>query len=305
MAWYSLLYLLSEWIIRIVMVPVVLRRRSPNAAMSWLLMIFFLPWAGLFVYLLIGENRLPVRRIRHHRRILKELQAVTHLVAEHPRVFRPTLAAGFEKVVALAERLGNLPILGGNQVEMMTDTVASIDRLVEDIHQAQHHVHLLFYIFSDDATGQRVAEALMQAAARGVACRVLVDTVGSWTMLGVLAPRMREAGVDVRGALPVRFFRRKAARLDLRNHRKLAVIDGSLVYSGSQNIVDASYGRKDLAWHDLMLRMTGPIAIELQLVFLEDWYAETQDKLEGAHIFPEVHVTGNVPVQTLPSGQLT
>lgn len=302
LAWYTLLYILGEWVIRIMMVPVVLRRRSPNAAMSWLLVIFFIPWVGLFFYLLIGENRLPNRRIRHHRRILKELQSVTHLVADHPQVFRPVLAPGFEKVVELAERLGNLPILGGNCVEMMVDTTESIDRLIADIDEAQHHVHMLFYIFGDDATGNRVADALIRATARGVTCRVLVDTVGSWSMLSHLAPLMRESGVQVHGALPVKFFRRKAARLDLRNHRKLAVIDGSVVYSGSQNIVDASYGRKDLAWHDLMLRMTGPIAVELQLVFLEDWYAETQEKLETTGIFPQIQVTGNIPVQTLPSG---
>src|SRR5690606_13676581 len=104
------------------------------------------------------------------------------------------------------------------------------------------------------------------AAARGVICRVIVDAVGSRPMLRTLAPRMRDGGVQVVAALPANPFRRQVARLDIRNHRKLAVIDGRIGYTGSQNIVDADYGHEDLAWDDLMVRVTGPVVPQLQSV---------------------------------------
>ncbi|MBN2376189.1 MAG: cardiolipin synthase, partial [Sedimentisphaerales bacterium] len=177
-----------------------------------------------------------------------------------------------------------------------------VESLVRDIDEAQEHVHLLFYIIADDETGRKVAEALMRAAKRGVKCRVLADAVGSRGMFGGLGERMRQVGVEVREALPVGLFRRRMARIDLRNHRKVAVIDGRIGYAGSQNIVDASYGRKDMLWHDLMVRLRGPVVLELQAVFVGDWYFEAEQVLEDDEVFPEPEVAGKVSAQTLPSG---
>ena len=130
------------------------------------------------------------------------------------------------EAVKLAERLGYMPILDGNNVELIAQTEDFIDRLVADIDAAEHHVHLLFYIFANDSTGRRVADALYRAVARGVKCRVLADGVGSRPFFKRLGKEMIARGVDLREALPVGLFRRRMARLDLRNHRKVAVIDG-------------------------------------------------------------------------------
>ena len=102
--------------------------------------------------------------------------------------------------------------------------------------------------------------------------------------------------------LPVNFIRRGLARIDLRNHRKVAVIDGRIGWTGSQNIVDPSYGHKDLVWHDMMLRLDGPVVLQLQQIFAEDWYCETDAELEGESIFVDPQVTGEGVLQTLPSG---
>jgi cardiolipin synthase len=131
---------------------------------------------------------------------------------------------------------------------------------------------------------------------------VLMDAVGSRQTLKTLAVEMKASGVDVRAALPVSLLRRQAARFDLRNHRKLAVMDGCIAYTGSQNIVDASYGHKDLAWHDMMVRIEGPNVLTLQVVFLQDWYFETDEILDSDDIFPDPVLTGDIPMQTLPSG---
>ncbi|MBN1590473.1 MAG: cardiolipin synthase [Pirellulales bacterium] len=298
---WSLINYLVEWVIRIVMLVIVTNRRR-GSPMAWLLVIFFLPVPGLILYLLIGENRLPRRRAGRHARLLDELSAIGRRLEGHPAVVHPELPAEQMSFVTLAERLGYMPILGGNEALFMTETEEVIDRLVADIDAARKHVHLLYYIFADDETGRKIADALGRAVARGVKCRVLVDAVGSRPMLKRLARPMVEQGIDLRPALPVNLFRRRFSRLDLRNHRKLTVIDGLVGYTGSQNIVNADYGHKDLAWHDMSVRLTGPAVLELQAVFVGDWYFETDEILVSEEMFPDPPRSGPIAVQTLPSG---
>jgi cardiolipin synthase len=240
--------------------------------------------------------------VEAHARLLERLESLRKRFDDHPNIVRPNLQAETMATVRLAERLGHLPILGGNEAELIEDTDAVIDRLIHDIEHAERHVHLLFYIYADDAVGRRVAEALTRATHRGVKCRVLVDAVGSRPMLRHLAPIMRKRGIEVRSALPVGLLRRSFSRIDVRNHRKIAVIDGRVGYTGSQNIVHAAYGTKDLVWYDLTARLHGPITLALQTVFLEDWYFETDELLDEVGVFPEPINTGEVAVQALPSG---
>ena len=119
---FWVLYDLSEWVICLVMLVVVTRRRQPNSAMAWLLVIFFLPWVGLVLYLLIGEHRLPRRRTKRHARLLREFKALGRRSEGRPSVVRPELGPDATAAVTLAERLGSMPILGGNDVELMTRT---------------------------------------------------------------------------------------------------------------------------------------------------------------------------------------
>jgi len=295
-------YLISEWIIRLVMLPVVVQRRPATPAMAWLMIIFFQPWFGLAIYLLFGENRLPLKRIREHALVSAKIRALSAIESQHRHVVHPPVSPEQTPLVALAERLGEMPIVGGNQVELLTKTDDVIERLIVDIDQAWHHVHLMFYIYADDATGERVAGALARAVKRGVKCRVLADAVGSRPLFKRLARQMREQGIEIYPMLPVGLIRMWFARMDLRNHRKLAVIDGRIAYAGSQNIVNANYGRKDLEWHDMMLRGRGPIVLQLQQVFLEDWYSEAGQTLDDPHLFPTPEVCGEVAAQALPSG---
>src|SRR5579871_3384085 len=203
-----LVYVTSEWLIRLIMLPVVTQRRRPTSAMAWLLVIFFLPWFGLFLYFLIGENQLPGRRIRRRSRLSRELRALTRRYEDHPQIVHPHLEPGAMPAVRLAEKLGSMPILAGNDVLFLSRTNDVIDRLIADIEAAKYHVHLLFYIYADDETGRRVADALRAAAARGVKCRVLMDAVGSRPALRRLAPSLVAAGIEVHPMLPVNFLRR-------------------------------------------------------------------------------------------------
>jgi cardiolipin synthase len=301
-ATWALLYTASEWLVRLAMLVFVPMRRSPAAAKGWLLFILFLPWPGLVVFLVLGQARLPRWRREQLRRLPGVLAPVIERLRSHPIVFHPDLGIELGAAVHLAENLGRLPILGGNAAEMLPRYEGVIDRLTADIDAARGHVHLLFYIYADDATTRPVTEALCRAALRGVRCRVLIDAVGSRSWRKTLMPKLEAAGVAVHETLPVGLWTRKAtARFDLRNHRKVAVIDGRIGYTGSQNLVAAKY-REDLCYEELMVRLTGPGVLELQFVFVADWFLETDEVLDTLDVFPGPQVTGPVPVQVLPSG---
>jgi cardiolipin synthase len=243
MNWTLLAQLLaaSEWIIRLTILPViVLRKEKPATCLAWLAIIFFEPWVGLGLYLLIGENRLGRRRLAlrgRRRRILQESDGVP---SDPPDATPAAEGDEFSLLAHLAEHGGGMPVVAGNAISLMNETDVVIQRLIADIDSARHHVHLLFYIFQDDEVGRRVAQALGRAADRGVKCRVLADAVGSRRLFHRLAPLLRKRGVRVFPMLPANLWRLPFSRLDLRNHRKLAVIDGATAFAGSQNIVEAS-----------------------------------------------------------------
>lgn len=290
-----------EWAARLAMVVIVPFRRSPEAAKGWLLLIFFEPAIGIALYLLIGRPSLPAWRIRRHEEFATLSRPVYERLGRDPNIFHPQLGATLDHAVKLAENLGRLPILGGNSAEILADYDGTIDRLIADIATARDHVHLLFYIVSDDATTARIVKALERAIERGVVCRVLADSLGSRPRFGRMLPRLLAAGILAEETMRVGFFRRRTGRIDLRNHRKIAVIDGRIAYTGSQNLIDATF-KRGLTYEELNVRLEGPIALELQAVFVEDWYVEIGEFLGDIRYFPDPRIAGDVAAQTLPSG---
>lgn len=300
---WSELFYASEWAVRLVMLVYVPQRRSPAAARSWLLLIFLLPLPGLALYALFGRAFMPRKRLQLQSR-------VSRLLANVPAPsWGPApdqdFAVRFRDASALAERLGEFPLVSGNNVELLPDYDGSILRLLDDIRAAKTHVHLLYYIFGDDVVGQKIEAALVDAVRRGVRCIVLMDALGSRRSIGTLAPRLRKAGIETHVLLPGGFFRnlhKDAARFDLRNHRKIAVIDGAVAYVGSQNLVDKAF-IPGIVYHELVARVTGPVVRQLQVVLLGDRFYETEDlPRQEAGVFPEMPPAGDVAAQVLPSG---
>jgi cardiolipin synthase len=315
MTWsdWSLIFFVASWAISLGMIPVVvMRKEHPTTCLAWLMIVFFVPWLGLGLYLLLGEDRLVRKRLRwreasdhQFERLVGEEAARDGLVDVCLTESVSGIAGDFQKNVLarLGCAAGGLPLTEGNSLELMIETGDVIDRLVADIDAAARHVHLLFYIYEVDDVGRRVSDALLRARQRNVECRVLVDDVGSWSFFGSMAAELRSAGVEVAACLPVGLMRRRLARIDLRNHRKLAVIDGKVAWTGSQNIVEDSYGHRSAGrWCDIMARITGPAVRDFQLTFLEDWYAESHEALEVTRYVSEVPHTGRVTLQVVPSG---
>jgi cardiolipin synthase A/B len=297
---WSVVYLISEWVIRLAMLVYVPRQRHAAASRTWLLLIFLLPWPGLLFYGLVGRIYLPKNRMERQQRASQKIRAVQEqmLSARGPR---PSLPPNMTPLAALATKLGDFEPLNGNQVELLTDYAASLDRLVADIDAATDHVHLLYYIYDDDDTGRRVAEALARAAGRGVKCRVLMDAVGSKRALRRRDWLMRAKGIEVTALLPVGLFRRNAARFDLRNHRKIAVVDGKIGYTGSQNITNGQFV-PGFPNEEMVVRLTGPVVWQLQAVFLADRFLETNTLLDEPEVFPEPDQAGAAIDQVMPSG---
>ncbi len=293
----AFLYLLSEWAIRFVMLVYVPQRRSPAAARTWLLLIFLLPWPGFLLYAVIGRIKLPAWRLARQREVSGMIRAWQ---GRHPVPAPVAPHAG--GVPDLVHALGDFRVLEGNTIELLADYDASIARLAADIDSATESVHLLYYIFADDDRGGQVVSALLRAQARGVECRVLIDAVGSRKFaLGDLLRRLRAAGIPAHEVLPAGLFRRGAARFDLRNHRKVAVIDNRVGFTGSQNIVNPGFvpGYPN---EELVARVTGPVVIQLQAVFLQDWFFETGELPADTDAITWPASAGASPAQVLPSG---
>ncbi|HTO45190.1 MAG TPA: cardiolipin synthase [Burkholderiales bacterium] len=291
-------YVISEWLVRIAMLVYVPQRRSPASARAWLLLIFFLPALGLVLYALIGRAYIPRRRLAKQARVIQLLQATPKDLSDTAQVPMPVEIA---EAARLARNLGSFDLAGGNRIELLDNYQASLERLLQDIQAAQHSVHLLYYIFADDRTGLRAAQVIEQAARRGVRCRLLLDSVGSRHALRKVAPQLRAAGVEVVALLPLRPLRSGGARLDLRNHRKIAVIDGLIGYVGSQNIADDTANR-GLTNEELVVRVVGPVVHQLQAVLLADRYEETGEEITDRALFPPPRLGGSCAAQVLPSG---
>ena len=297
---WSFLYLCSEWAVRLTMLLYVPQRRSASAARTWLLFIFLLPWPGLAIYALVGRIRVPAFRRKLQEQASEQIKKAQAQIGAQI-VAQPDLPAQLQIIPEQAKRLGTFEPFAGNAFEFLRDYEGSIDRLIQDIDAAKRHVHLLTYIYRTDRIGRKVAAALKGAAKRGVVCRVLLDAVGSRVALNQFGPELQEAGVEVRSMLPVGLFRRKGERFDLRNHRKISVIDGTIGYLGSQNIADPTFV-KNFPNEELVVRVTGRVVSQLQATFLGDHYLETEEVLDRAELFPDLKPAGDSAAQLLPSG---
>jgi cardiolipin synthase len=262
------------------MVRVVLRpHRQPESRLAWVLVLLLLPGLGLCAYLLLGETRIGSRRAARLRAALDALPAPGSVAGSAAEL--PERLAGLAHV---ARSINGFEPVDGNRAVLMTDSNATVDALVADIDAATQHVHVSFYIWLADRNGLRVAKALENAAKRGVCCRALADGLGSRAFLRSEHWRaLREAGVRVASALPIGnpLLRALRGRIDLRNHRKIVVIDGAITYVGSQNCADPEFRvkAKYAPWVDAMVRVEGPVARQNQHLFASDWMEQTDDSL--------------------------
>ncbi|GAB3510689.1 cardiolipin synthase [Pseudoxanthomonas daejeonensis] len=286
-----------DWTIRLAALWWIPSRSVPAAARSWLLLVFFLPLLGLPLYLLVGQPWISGQRRRRQDRA--SLAVREGQIPQSALRWQPPPIGPAAETVPLVERMGDFMPVRGNAVELLDDYDGSIAALIADIDSARERVHLLYYLMFDDAVGQAVAAALVRAAGRGVRCRLLLDAVGAKRGYRRFAGPLRAAGVEVQRMMPGGLRWRRSSRMDLRNHRKIAVIDDHVGYVGSQNLADAVFVRGHPN-RELVARVRGPIVSHMEAVFASDWYLETGQMLEVSPARP-VH-DEDVAAQLLPSG---
>lgn len=300
-----------SWVIGIVMLFIVPVNRKPSSATAWLMLIFLLPYLGLLIFLLIGSPKLNPHRRSQQRtmdHLIGEAVANARRQPDLQPFIAPELPPRYEPLGQLNANLGGMPVFAGNSVTLLSDYDAMIRGIAADIDAALESVHIEFYIIAMDDTTECVFAAMERAVQRGVVVRVLLDQIGSrkYPRRKAMLKRMSAAGIHWHYMLPVRLFSRQWNRLDLRNHRKIVVVDGKVGYTGSLNLIERAYHRPDDMYYDeLVARVTGPVVAQLNAVFVTDWYAETGELLTAqgtrdAPIFPPP--TGTSLCQVLPSG---
>jgi cardiolipin synthase A/B len=301
---------IAHWAIVIALsVRVVMRRLPVGVSLAWLTVIFSIPFAGAAIYLLIGENRLSRKYGKRAAAIQDVYSKWQQRLQERGSALYPVSDSRFASLQHHAQTLVGFPVMGGNRLTLMHDFNTVFTSIISDIEQARESCHLEFYIWQAGGMTDQVAHALIQAATRGVTCRVLVDAIGSKKFLkDDSARQLRDAGVRLATSLPVGPIQILTTRADLRNHRKIVVIDGVIAYTGSQNLVDPRFFKQDEGvgqWIDAMVRIEGPCVEALAGIFIQGWELDTGEGLDGPKKEDDMvrmAPLGTTDVQVVPSG---
>ncbi|MBC8201354.1 MAG: cardiolipin synthase [Planctomycetes bacterium] len=304
---WPLILLIGELVLKVVMIALVLlqRKKTSAAKLAWILLIIFIPFIGTIIYLMLGTRRLGFIRRKRHKRIIAQ---IPQSVAEHGCAQKFELgdvSPAYRSITTVAETVGAGFVLEDNHALLFGDSDKLIHALAVDIDKSTQHCHILSYIMLEDDAGKLIASALIRATARGVVCRLLLDGMGSKDFLNSKTCRdLREAGVRVVAALPANIFRALLVRIDLRNHRKIAVIDNSIGYMGSNNIAEPSFAPKPkfAPWVDASVRLTGPIVRELHAIFIQDWFMDSDEDLVEFLSEPIVCSGKGFPAQLMATG---
>lgn len=308
--WIATTIFIIDWMIRIgLSLRVVMRRKPVGTSLSWIGVILLLPIAGAVLYVMFGGTRVGRLRSERFEKIRPVIESHLQRLSDHAQIDAAQMPASQRALIHHTINRYGFPLLGGNHLELLPNAEAAFNRLIEDICDAKESVHLEFYIWWPGGRVDQVIEALVQAQQRGVTCRVLADAVGSKTFLRSKDCRKLRAGaVEVVEVLPVGIWRMAFRRQDLRNHRKIAVFDGKVGYTGSMNMADPKIFKQEAGvgrWWDAMVRVTGPAAETLGLVFLSDFDVETDEvfgDFETRGGLRRVAPAGQVATQLLPSG---
>ncbi len=280
---------------------------SSAARLAWFMVMLFAPYVGVFLYLLFGEISIGRTVHQRHDEIFAKLRSVAagslgscdqnlkgNVETEYQTAFRAASVDGFGTTL-------------GNKAELLPDAVTARSRIIEDIDNATESVQCLYYIWLDDNTGRNVAEALVRAARRGVAVHAMADGLGSRKFVRSKYWReMRYAGVKLSVALPIKWVVDTIlfSRLDLRNHRKITVIDSCITWCGSQNCADSEFlvKAKYAPWVDIMLRLKGPVVAQNQLLFASDWLLNSGEEVPECFEMKAKKIEGGFPAQIFADG---
>lgn len=278
-------------------IVIILDNRNPVKTMSWILVLMFLPVVGLILYFFFGRSQRRERIIgkKSYNHLLKKP------MAEYLSQNSCALPMNYSRLISLFRNTNQAFPFDGNRVETYTLGLSMLQSLLRQLQKAEKHIHIEFYIFEDDAIGRLVSDVLIEKAKAGVEVRVIYDDVGCWHVPHRFFEKMREAGIEVRSFLKVRFplF---TSKVNYRNHRKIVVIDGRIGFVGGMNLAERymrgfSWG----IWRDTHLMLEGKAVHGLQTAFLLDWYFVDRTLITATRYFPKIDNCGTSLVQIVTS----
>lgn len=297
---------------------VIMRKRNYAVSYAWLIIILLIPIFGSLIYLLFGENRLSERRLKRSASARSYYHSWLQQLTARPKVAWDKLNPELSPIHLHTLNLVGIPAMAGNKITFYKDTTSLLFTIIRDIQSATSTCHLEFYIWEEGGLVDDVTKALINAAKRGVTCRLLLDSIGSRAFFSTKsALRLKEAGVKIQEALPAGILKALFSRIDIRNHRKIIIIDGEIGYTGSQNMVDPQYFKQDAGvgkWIDLMARVQGPVVETLAGTFASDWYLDadsdsfkfnehaTERQLRELGDIHSNPICGEAAIQMVPSG---
>jgi cardiolipin synthase A/B len=284
---------------------ILMTKKDSTSAVAWCLLVFLVPFAGAILFILFGYQHVyrPLKRKREHKREFR----IAHAGA--PERATPGLSGSEEGddswngMARLAQRFGAFPPTDGNRLDLYYEGCSTLDAILEAIAGARDHVHLEYFIVQPDATGRRLLDLLAQKARQGVEVRLLYDAMGSHRLNRATLRELKEAGGKFSVFLPLNPFRRRI-QVNMRDHRKIVVVDGRVGFTGGLNVGDEYLGKNPRFgyWRDTHLRVEGPAVAGLQRVFIEDWDFAADEDLSGSRYFPEPSTPGPSTVQVIHSG---
>ncbi|WP_127842935.1 phospholipase D-like domain-containing protein [Actinomyces wuliandei] len=301
--WAAPSWVVVEYLIKLVALGVVPENRRPSSSTAWLLLIFLLPVVGFPLYLLIGSPWVRGKRLGQQNAVNEVALRYTSSAPDVPAGALPSSAVA--GVLRMNRELTGLPCVTGEVVAVHTDAASTYERMARAVDAATSYVHVEFYIMSWDEVTDGFFAALERAASRGVTVRLLLDHLGSrkYPGWGSLGQRLSDAGIQWHLMMPLLPLRGRWRRPDLRNHRKILVVDGERAFVGSHNVIDPTYRLRrnrwsGRTWADLSVEVTGEVVQEAQAVFAMDWYFEADEQLAEL----EMAFGGQGP-RSVPRGQ--
>jgi len=284
-----------------------LERKNASSTWAWLMVLFFIPVVGFFLYLIFGrrlsgqkiftwdtKSKLGVRAAVHKQ--LKSLENDTFSL-------RQKSLMKYKDLYYLHLRHNDAIFTQNNEVQLFTDGKDKFTSLINDLKSAKDHIHLLYYIIRDDALGKEISDILIQKAKAGVEVRVLYDDLGSRRLSRRYIRRLKESGAQVEGFFPP-LIPKINLKINFRNHRKLAIIDGKVGYIGGFNIGDEYLGKskKFGYWRDTHLRVYGEAVANMQTRFILDWNQASRNDILYDERYYDVQPSGDVGIQIVSSG---
>lgn len=292
---YLLTLLLLRWVL-------LMKKEQPSSTVAWVMAIVLVPYVGGLLFLVFGINRVDRRarlKIAADRAIERQLPGVTPYQVLGEEIAHPLSRT----LMRTAARAGRIPATNYNVVRLSCDTNEALGLIEQAIATAEKTVHLEYYIWQRDKTGTRIRDLVVSRARHGVNVRFLFDGIGSLFLNERFLKPMRDAGCEVAAFLPGATIRERWS-LNLRNHRKIAVIDGRIGFTGGMNIGDEYLGlnRNRGYWRDAHLRIEGPAVLQLQQVFAEDWFFATGEPLTDLAMYPDPGEVGSTIAQVITGG---